>query len=71
MRTDVEIKHDGYQAIFEKLDIVEAEKFITLLRRDKFDYTKWREHLFESMSLEELSIQAMNHWRKKKDGEMP
>lgn len=28
MRTDAEIRRDGYQAIFEKLDIVEAQRFI-------------------------------------------
>lgn len=63
MRTDVEIKHDGYAAIFDKLDIVEAEKFIALMRREKFDYTKWRQNLFEDMSLKELSEKAMEHWR--------
>lgn len=30
MRTEVEIRRDGYQAIFEKLDIVEAERFVSL-----------------------------------------
>lgn len=59
MRTDVEIRRDGYQAIFEKLDIVEAEKFIALMSRDKFDYTKWRESLFEGLSAEDISRKAM------------
>lgn len=64
MRTDVEIKHDGYKAIFEKLDIVEAEKFIALMNRDKFDYTKWRQSLFEGLSVEELSRRAMEYREK-------
>lgn len=66
MRTDVEIRRDGYQAIFERLNIVEAEKFIALMSRDKFDYTKWRQTLFEGMSVEEISRRAMEHRAKQR-----
>ncbi len=45
MRTDILIKHDGFQAIFETLDLVEAERFIALIKRDNFDYTEWRKSL--------------------------
>ena len=38
----------------EKIFIVDAEKFIALINRDRFDYTKWRENLFENMTVEEL-----------------
>ena len=64
MRTDVEIKRDGYQAILEKLDIVEAQRFIALISRDKFDYTKWRESLFEGLSAEDISRKAMEFRQK-------
>jgi hypothetical protein len=39
--------------------MVEAERFITLVQRDHFDYTTWRESLFENLSLEEISARAM------------
>ena len=64
MRSDTIIKHEGYEAIFNKLDMVEAERFIALIRREKFDYTEWRKVLFEDLSVEELSKQAMDHWNK-------
>mgnify|MGYP001297452892 CR=1 FL=1 len=54
MRTDNEILHDGYKTLFRYMDIVEAEKFITLINRNRLDYTKWRENLFEDMSIEEI-----------------
>ena len=44
MRTDTLIKHDGFNAIFEKLDIVEAERFIALIKRYNFDYTNGAKH---------------------------
>ncbi len=54
MRSDTIIKHEGYAAIFDKLDLLEAERFITLIRRDKFDYTLWRKNLFVDISVEEI-----------------
>jgi hypothetical protein len=29
-----------------------------LIQKEPFDYTKWREHLFEDMSIEEISAHA-------------
>jgi hypothetical protein len=34
--------------------MVEAERFITLILREPFYYTTWREHLFEGVSLDEF-----------------
>jgi hypothetical protein len=61
MKTDMLIKHEGFQAIFEKLDLVEAERFIALIKRDNFDYTEWRKSLWENMTVECLSRKAMEH----------
>ena len=61
MRTDMLIKHDGFQAIFEKLDLVEAERFIALIKRDNFDYTEWRKSLWENLTVKALSEQAMEY----------
>jgi len=36
------------------MDFIEAEKFIASINRDRSDYTKWREHLFENMTVEEI-----------------
>ena len=66
MRADSLIKKDGFDAIFEKLDIVEAERFIALIKRENFDYTEWRKNLWEDISLDELSDKAMKHYQKNK-----
>lgn len=59
MRTDTEIKMAGFELLSNNLGIVEAEKFIALIQREKFDYTKWRENLFNGLSGEEISKRAM------------
>jgi hypothetical protein len=58
MRADNIIKKVGFNALAEKLDPVELERFIVLLNREKFDYTKWRKDLFEEMSIEQISEEA-------------
>ncbi|MBK6604703.1 MAG: hypothetical protein KBF99_20720 [Leptospiraceae bacterium] len=54
MRTDAEIKSIGFNILFKYMDIIEAEKFISIINREKFDYTKWRQNLFEDMTIEEI-----------------
>lgn len=61
MRTDSDIKQEALNALSEKLDIVEIERFFMLINKEKFDYTKWRRRLFEKQSIEEVSKQAMNY----------
>lgn len=58
MISDTVIKQKGFEALKDKLGIVEMERFIMLINREKFDYTKWRKDLFEDMDIEELSRQA-------------
>ena len=44
MKTDAEIRLQGMQASIGSLGLVEAERFLTALSRDCFDYTEWRRH---------------------------
>ena len=59
MITDTELKINGYQILSDKLGEVEAERFIALLQREKFDYTKWQKNLWKNMSVRQLSQMAM------------
>lgn len=56
--TDSEIRSKGAAALVDCLGSVEAERFITLLLREPFDYTQWRDSLFEDMDLETISSEA-------------
>ena len=59
MITDTEIKVKGAQVLTQYLGNVEAERFIALIQREPFDYTKWHQGLDENMSIEEISRKAM------------
>jgi len=64
MKTDSEIKHLGFEILSRNLGLVETERFIALIQREKFDYTKWRNNLFKGMSEEDLSKSAMDFQKK-------
>ncbi len=64
MITDTEIKRQGIKALSDNLGTVEAEKFIALLLREPFDYTKWQKSLFSDISPEVLSKEAMKYRKK-------
>jgi len=55
MITDTEIKIIGIKALTEALGEVNAEKFISLIMREPFDYTKWQCQLWEGRSIEDIS----------------
>lgn len=59
MITDTEVKIRGVRALTESLGQVGAEKFIALIQREPFDYTKWQRKLWEDLSIEEISVKAM------------
>jgi hypothetical protein len=59
MITDEELKVQGVRALIAALGDVEAERFVSLLKRAPFDYTKWRASLWEDIGVEELSRRAM------------
>lgn len=59
MTTDTEVRIRGLRALVEALGAVEAERFIALILREPFDYTKWQRHLWMDKSVEEISRAAM------------
>lgn len=59
MITDTEIKIKGIQILSQYLGDVEAERFIALIQREPFDYTKWHQQQDDSLSIDELSRRAM------------
>lgn len=60
MITDTEIKAKGMHLLAQYLGDVEAERFIALIQREPFDYTKWRQDMGEDLGIEEISRKAMN-----------
>jgi hypothetical protein len=54
LQNDVLLKCAGMEVLTEHLGLIEAERFVMLLRRESFDYTEWRRTLYKNKTLEEL-----------------
>lgn len=59
MRNDTLVRTEGMKILLEGLGKVDAERFISLIIKEPFDYTKWQKDLFSDMSVRELSKTAM------------
>ena len=55
---DIVLRREGMQVLIEKFGPVDAERFISLVNEEAFDYTEWRKDLFEGMSVREISHAA-------------
>jgi len=49
------------EILAKNLGMVEAERFVMLIQKEPFDYTKWQENLFENMTIEEISKKASEY----------
>jgi len=52
--TDNEIKLQGIEALIDSLGEVQAERFISLILREPFDYTKWQKNCGQIKVLRKL-----------------
>ncbi len=68
MITDSELKRKGIEALIKELGEVEAERFITLLMREPFDYTEWQKQLWKDKTVADLSRDAMEYVKKMEKG---
>lgn len=66
MLTDTEIKRKGLKILIEKLGDVDAEKFISLINKEPFDYTQWQSSLWSDQTVDQVSEKAMDYRSKNK-----
>ena len=59
--TNTELKLKGLQALNQSLGEIGAERFVALIQREPFDYTKWQRDLWEGESVEQISDKGMEY----------
>ena len=67
MRSNTVLKDEGLRILAERLGLVEAERFIALMRREPFDYTEWRQELYRDIPLDTFLCEAQKHRDKMKN----
>ncbi|MDR1664872.1 MAG: hypothetical protein LBR83_08145 [Clostridiales bacterium] len=65
MKTDTALRVEAMDALIAALGEVDAERFISMVSRDKFDYTNWRrKKLCKGMTLDEIYEEAAAYEKK-------
>ena len=61
----IEIMDAGLDCLIENLGVVDAERFIAIIKKENFDYTEWQRNYFDRMKpgqvAEEAAAYAAEH----------
>ena len=58
MKSEISLRHEAMEILTKKLGLVDAERFIALIKKDRFDYTEWRRDLYKNMTIDEIYQEA-------------
>lgn len=47
--------------MIEKLGVVDTEQFISVIMREKFDYTKWQRKQFDDVTSDDFNNEAISY----------
>ena len=62
--TETVLMKTGMKVLIEQLGNINAERFVSILLREPFDYTEWRkDNLCNGMTVSEISTDAMKVYR--------
>lgn len=62
--SSTELLDKGITCLIEKMGVIEAERFISIVIREKSDYTKWRQRYFENTDPDTFHSEAIEFGKK-------
>lgn len=57
-KSDIELRSDGLRLLFQHLGDVDAERFLAMISRERFDYTQWRSQQWSTELMASLAAKA-------------
>ena len=66
--TETQLRSEGMKVLRDNLGLVDSERFITLLLREPFDYTTWRESQWKDETIDDIWTVAENNGMDKNRG---
>jgi hypothetical protein len=67
MQNNTALKNEGMKILADQLGLVNAERFIALMRREPFDYTEWQRELYRDIPLDTFLDNAMRYRERLED----
>jgi hypothetical protein len=61
MSNTLDVMTRGMACLTEGLGVIEAEQFISIIIREKFDYTKWQRQFFDVIPQGEFHRNALEY----------
>ncbi|KZX11488.1 hypothetical protein [Methanobrevibacter filiformis] len=65
MKNETILRIEAMDILVKKLGIVDAERFIDIIKKDNFNYTEWRKNLWKDKTLNEIYDDAVEDYNKK------
>ena len=59
--TNAEILARGMKCLTREMEILEAEQFVSLIIREKSDYTRWQREYFDAKTPKEISREVIEY----------
>ena len=54
----IDILDQGFACLVDNMGVIDAEYFISLIKRDDFDYTVWQREYFDRLKSGEFAAEA-------------
>ena len=62
MKADAIVLKEGIAALKDKLGLIDSERFINLVLRDRFDYTAWQRNLWQDKAIADIHNEAEKYF---------
>ncbi|MDR3291262.1 MAG: hypothetical protein LBT10_03840 [Methanobrevibacter sp.] len=68
MKTEEVLRVEAMDILVKKLGLVDAERFIDIIKKDNFNYTNWRKkYLWKDKTLNQIYEEAEETYNEMKD----
>ena len=58
MKSEIALRVEAMGILINGLGEIDAERFITIIKSDNFDYTEWQRNLWKDKSIDEIHQMA-------------
>ncbi|MDR3063063.1 MAG: hypothetical protein LBU40_02855 [Methanobrevibacter sp.] len=65
MQSNTTLRSEAMRILIDNLGLIETEKFLHDIKTDRFDYTQWRQNLWEDKTVEEIYNKAVKFQKQK------
>jgi hypothetical protein len=67
MKSEAELRSEVMKSLIKNFGLVDAERFIDIIKRDEFDYTEWQRDLWKDKTTAEIHNEAKQFYLEKKE----